>query len=57
MDSHTMVNIRIKSTISFCLYDVSGYETVVLSYDRWLTVEDGLYDHAVITANGGQRQS
>lgn len=35
-------------------YDVSGYETVVLSYDRWLTVEDGLYDHAIITANGSE---
>lgn len=32
-------------------YDVSAYETIVLSYERWLTVEDGLYDQATITAN------
>ena len=35
-------------------YDISEYETVVLSYDRWLTVEDGFYDHAIITANGAE---
>ena len=32
-------------------YDISDYETVVLSYDRWLTVEDGEYDQAIIMAN------
>ncbi len=32
--------------------DVSMYEQVRLQYWRWLTVEDALYDHATITANG-----
>ena len=32
--------------------DVSGYERVVLQYRRWLGVEDGFYDQAVINANG-----
>ncbi len=31
---------------------VAGYETVLLRYRRWLTVEDGLYDHARLFANG-----
>jgi hypothetical protein len=35
-------------------YDVSDYETVVLSYDRWLTIEDGYYDKASILANGSE---
>ena len=30
---------------------VAGYETVLLRYRRWLTVEDGLYDHARVFAN------
>ena len=35
-------------------FDVSGYEQVVLSFDRWLTVEDGVFDQAQVTANGTQ---
>ena len=31
--------------------DVSAYDQIVLSYDRWLTVEDGMYDQAIITLN------
>ena len=33
-------------------FDVSGYEEIVLTYDRWLSVEDGFYDQATITMNG-----
>lgn len=32
--------------------DASGYERVRLQYRRWLTVEDGYFDQAFITANG-----
>lgn len=32
-------------------FDVDGYDQVVLTYDRWLSVEDGYYDTASITAN------
>ena len=32
--------------------DVSAYDAVVLSYQRWLNVEEGFYDQALITANG-----
>lgn len=32
--------------------DVSGHEVVRLQYRRWLTVEDGIYDQASISANG-----
>ena len=31
--------------------DVSGYDEVVLVYQRWLNVEDGYYDKAHIYAN------
>jgi MYXO-CTERM domain-containing protein len=31
--------------------DTSGHEAVRLQYRRWLTVEDGVYDQAWITAN------
>ncbi|MEQ1502349.1 MAG: hypothetical protein ABMB14_08965 [Myxococcota bacterium] len=34
------------------LYDTQWYTDVFLSYRRWLNVEDGFYDQAVITANG-----
>ncbi len=34
--------------------DTSGYEVVRLQYQRWLTVEDGFYDQAWISANGTQ---
>ena len=33
-------------------FDVSDYDQVVLTYDRWLSVEDGFYDQAQITMNG-----
>ena len=33
-------------------FDVSEYEEIVLTYDRWLSVEDGFYDQATITMNG-----
>ena len=33
-------------------FDVAAYNTVLLSYQRWLNVEDGFYDQAQITANG-----
>lgn len=33
-------------------FTVEGYAQVVLTYDRWLQVEDGFYDQAWITANG-----
>ena len=33
-------------------FDVSGYDQVVLSFDRWLNVEDGHYDQANVLANG-----
>lgn len=33
------------------LIDVSGYRNVHLQFRRWLTVEDGFYDHARIVAN------
>ncbi len=32
--------------------DTAGYEGSFLSYRRWLTVEDGLYDQATISADG-----
>lgn len=32
--------------------DTSGHEVVRLQYRRWLTVEDGVYDQAWISANG-----
>ncbi|HVY49909.1 MAG TPA: hypothetical protein VHB21_28635, partial [Minicystis sp.] len=32
--------------------DLKGYTHVRLQLRRWLTVEDGFYDHATITANG-----
>jgi len=32
--------------------DVSAYKTVHLQYRRWLGVEDGFFDHAVIDADG-----
>lgn len=32
--------------------DVSGYSQVVLSFHRWLQVEDGFYDQAQVLANG-----
>jgi MYXO-CTERM domain-containing protein len=31
--------------------DTAGFEVVRLQYRRWLTVEDGFYDQATITAN------
>lgn len=31
--------------------DVSSYDDIVLTYQRWLSVEDGFYDKAQITAN------
>ncbi len=31
--------------------DISGYERVVLQYNRWLQVEDGVFDQANILAN------
>ncbi len=34
------------------IVDVDGYEQVVLTYDRWLSVEDGYFDNATISANG-----
>ncbi|MCA9687697.1 MAG: DUF4215 domain-containing protein, partial [Myxococcales bacterium] len=34
--------------------DVSAWERVRLQYRRWLTIEDGFYDQATITANGQQ---
>ena len=33
-------------------FDVSNYEEIVLTYDRWLNVEDGYYDQATIGMNG-----
>ena len=33
-------------------WDVASYDQVVLTFDRWLNVEDGYYDQAQITANG-----
>ena len=33
-------------------YDVSGYDEVLLVYNRWLHVEDGYYDKAQVLANG-----
>jgi len=32
--------------------DVHQYSDVLVQYRRWLTVEDGFYDHATIEANG-----
>jgi cysteine-rich repeat protein len=32
--------------------DLAGYDDVRLHYRRWLTVEDGAFDHARISANG-----
>lgn len=32
--------------------DVGSYSDVRLQYRRWLTVEDALYDYAIISANG-----
>lgn len=32
--------------------DVGAYSDVRLQYRRWLTIEDGFYDHAVIEVNG-----
>jgi len=32
--------------------DLAGYNDVRLHYRRWLTVEDGTFDHARISANG-----
>ena len=32
--------------------DVGGFEVVRLQTQRWLTVEDGFWDHATISANG-----
>ena len=32
--------------------DVSDYEQIVLTYDRWLSVEDGAYDQAHVLMNG-----
>lgn len=34
--------------------DTAHYTGVFLQYRRWLSVEDGLYDHAVILANGDE---
>lgn len=33
-------------------FDVSGYDQVVVEFNRWLTVEDGYYDQASVQANG-----
>ncbi len=33
-------------------FDVSEYDEVVLTYDRWLSVEDGFYDQAWVKMNG-----
>ena len=33
-------------------FDVSEYEEIVLTYDRWLNVEDGYYDQALVGMNG-----
>lgn len=32
--------------------DVSGYDTVVVQFNRWLQVEDGYYDQANVLING-----
>ena len=32
-------------------FDVADYDSVILTYDRWLTVEDGFYDQALILMN------
>ncbi|MCA9674907.1 MAG: DUF4215 domain-containing protein [Myxococcales bacterium] len=34
--------------------DTTGFETVRLQYRRWLGVEDALYDHATINADGAE---
>jgi MYXO-CTERM domain-containing protein len=40
------------SSLTTPVIDTSGYGTVRLQYRRWLTVEDGYWDHAQILANG-----
>lgn len=35
-------------------YDTGHYTGVFLQYRRWLNVEDGVFDQAVVTANGEQ---
>lgn len=40
------------STLTRAGIDVSGFEHVRLQYQRWLTVEDGYWDQATISANG-----
>ena len=54
MVSNTTESIKMASTINSSLpsFDVSDYEEIVLTYDRWLSVEDGFYDQATITMNG-----
>jgi cysteine-rich repeat protein len=41
-----------QTAIEMPMTDVSAYAVVHLQYWRWLTVEDGTYDQAQITANG-----
>jgi MYXO-CTERM domain-containing protein len=40
------------SRMSSPTIDTTGHEVVRLQYRRWLTVEDGVFDQAWITANG-----
>ena len=47
----------VSDTTSFLqspMIDTMGYQTVRLQYRRWLTCEQGFYDHANIYANGTQ---
>ncbi|MEM9456690.1 MAG: DUF4215 domain-containing protein, partial [Myxococcota bacterium] len=41
-----------ESVVSPTITIPSGYESVRLHYQRWLTVEDGFYDQATILADG-----
>lgn len=38
--------------LSSPVFDVTGYDTVLLHFQRWLNVEDGYYDQSQVTANG-----
>jgi MYXO-CTERM domain-containing protein len=42
------------SRVTLPTLDVGSFEVVRLQYQRWLTVEDGYWDRATISANGEQ---
>ncbi|WP_255215831.1 DUF4215 domain-containing protein [Pseudenhygromyxa sp. WMMC2535] len=52
LDSPGIYGTWIASELVSPVIDVSGFDSVRLQYQRWLNIEDGFWDQAMILANG-----